>query len=115
MSTMKRTLWIVPLALGLACAGSRQPVGTKQTPSAVREGVAQLSDPLHACYEQHGKGGYVQAKLTIEQDGHVSAVELDEKWTGTPAGNCVRQVVLTQGRFAVDHGPIIIRYPLLLK
>jgi len=101
--------------LGASCAGHQQPRGTKETTPAVREGVARLSEPLHECHEQHGVGGYVQAQLTIERDGHVSAVEIEGKHAGTPTADCVRKVLLTRGRFDVDHGPIIIRYPLLLR
>ena len=112
---MKR--WVVPLVccLHVACASHQQPKGTKEATSAIRDGVARLSDALHDCHERHKVGGYVQAKMTIQHSGRVSAVELDDRFAGTPAGECVRQVLLDQARFDVDHGPIIIRYPLLLR
>jgi len=109
-----RRLIVVAFLFG-ACASTAQPRGTRETTPAVKEGVARLSDPLHECYEQHHKGGYVQAQMTIEKDGHVSAVTLDPPFAGTPAGECVKKVLLERGRFELDHGPIIIRYPLLLR
>jgi hypothetical protein len=110
-----KMIWAAPVVLLLGCASHQQPKGTRETAPGVKEGVARLSDALHECYERHKVGGYVQAQMTIESNGSVSAVELDQKFAGTPTGGCVREVLLKQGRFDVDHGPIIVRYPLLLK
>jgi hypothetical protein len=106
---------VAPALLLLSCSSHQQPEGTRQTTPAVKEGVARLSDALHECHERHGVSGYVQAQITIESGGGVSAVELDPKVAGTPGGACIREVLLKQGHFDVDHGPIIIRYPLLLR
>jgi hypothetical protein len=107
------------LCLGLlvlvGCAPKHKPVPAKLGIPEIRDGMEQLREPVHECYEEHQVPGHAQVTVRIEADGSVSSVKLGEKFSGTPSGECVRKVVLGHRFPKFKQGPIVIQYPLLLR
>lgn len=106
---------VMTAALIFSCARGHEPRPVKHASDEMRQMMADLTDDLHRCYEQHKVGGYIQARITIDDDGAIAAVDFDDKFAGTPTGRCVREVLMSKARFGPDDGPTIISYPLLLR
>ncbi len=106
---------LITASLFFMCAPTAPPRSVKHESDSIRQGMAAIADELHECYERFQVGGHVQARMTIEADGQVSSVELDDTFAGTPTGKCVREVLLTKARFKPEQRSTIIRYPVLLR
>lgn len=111
----RASLLVLATCLATGCGPKHKPVAAKLGIPEIRDGMEQLREPVHECFEQYGVPGHAQVTVRIEADGSVSSVELRDKFAGTPSGECVRKVVLGATFPRFKHGPIVIQYPLLLR
>lgn len=112
------TLFAILLCcLALSCASKqKRPSGTRFGVPRIKRTMDDLRPQFHACYQQHGKRGHVQLRITIAPDGSVSEAEAIGRFKGTPSGACAQRVV-SAARFdpAESGNPMTIQYPVLLQ